>query len=112
MTCDANERGLLGWSERASRLNSSAHQTSAREGGMAKCRSVPDALPARPRLRVAQTTKPQRVSRKNARCGPPWTDADLFDKLRRARQYGREPGRRSPANGGDPASHGRLERRQ
>ena len=27
----------------------------------------------------------------NARCQPPWTDADLRDKVRRARQYGREP---------------------
>ena len=27
----------------------------------------------------------------NARCQPPWTDAELRDKLRRARQYGREP---------------------
>jgi len=27
----------------------------------------------------------------NARCEPPWTDADLSDKLRFARQYGREP---------------------
>lgn len=27
----------------------------------------------------------------NARCQPPWTDAELFEKLRRARQYGREP---------------------
>jgi hypothetical protein len=27
----------------------------------------------------------------NARCQPPWSDAELRDKLRRARQYGREP---------------------
>jgi hypothetical protein len=27
----------------------------------------------------------------NARCQPPWTDAELREKLRRARQYGREP---------------------
>jgi hypothetical protein len=27
----------------------------------------------------------------NARCHPPWSERDLQDKLRRARQYGREP---------------------
>lgn len=27
----------------------------------------------------------------NAQCQPPWSDAELRDKLRRARQYGREP---------------------
>jgi hypothetical protein len=27
----------------------------------------------------------------NQRCQPPWSDAELRDKLRRARQYGREP---------------------
>jgi hypothetical protein len=27
----------------------------------------------------------------NARCQPPWNDAELRDKLRRARRYGREP---------------------
>src|SRR5262245_2517755 len=27
----------------------------------------------------------------NARCQPPWTDAELRDKVRRARKYGREP---------------------
>jgi hypothetical protein len=27
----------------------------------------------------------------NARCQPPWTEHELEDKLRRARQYGREP---------------------
>jgi hypothetical protein len=27
----------------------------------------------------------------NARCQPPWSERDLQDKLRRARQYGREP---------------------
>jgi len=27
----------------------------------------------------------------NARCQPPWSEADLLDKLRRAARYGREP---------------------
>ena len=27
----------------------------------------------------------------NARCEPPWSERELLDKLRRARQYGREP---------------------
>jgi len=27
----------------------------------------------------------------NARCQPPWGEADLRDKIRRARLYGREP---------------------
>lgn len=27
----------------------------------------------------------------NARCQPPWTEAELLDKIRRARTYGREP---------------------
>lgn len=27
----------------------------------------------------------------NARCGPPWSDRELKDKIRRARRYGREP---------------------
>ena len=27
----------------------------------------------------------------NARCRPPWTERELADKIRRARQYGREP---------------------
>ena len=27
----------------------------------------------------------------NARCQPPWTEAELRDKIRRARTYGREP---------------------
>ena len=31
------------------------------------------------------------LERWNAQCQPPWNDADLRDKLRRARKYGREP---------------------
>ncbi len=31
------------------------------------------------------------LERWNAQCQPPWSDAELRDKLRRARQYGREP---------------------
>jgi hypothetical protein len=27
----------------------------------------------------------------NARCQPPWSEAELLDKLRRAARYGREP---------------------
>ena len=27
----------------------------------------------------------------NARCQPPWSEAELVDKLRRATRYGREP---------------------
>jgi hypothetical protein len=31
------------------------------------------------------------LSEWNARCQPPWSKADLVDKLRRAARYGREP---------------------
>jgi hypothetical protein len=31
------------------------------------------------------------LDRWNAQCQPPWSHAELRDKLRRARQYGREP---------------------
>jgi hypothetical protein len=31
------------------------------------------------------------LERWNAQCQPPWSEAELRDKLRRARQYGREP---------------------
>jgi hypothetical protein len=31
------------------------------------------------------------LERWNAQCRPPWNDAELRDKLRRARKYGREP---------------------
>jgi hypothetical protein len=31
------------------------------------------------------------LSKWNARCQPPWSEAELLDKLRRAARYGREP---------------------
>ena len=33
----------------------------------------------------------QALSEWNQRCQPPWTTAELVDKLRRAARYGREP---------------------
>lgn len=33
----------------------------------------------------------QVLSEWNARCQPPWSEAELLDKLHRASRYGREP---------------------
>ena len=56
-----------------------------------RCPDLPRLLPSRQRLRAGRRPGARRVVRVEPRCEPPWSPAELLDKLHRAARYGREP---------------------